>query len=177
MFNRVMWCAAGLLMLVAASGFARAEESPISFVSGPFAGAVAEETDHQQETLTEMAGTKTSDSAVFRANGMVALVYWARLSMDYRWEEGNDIEALTRLVQRAFNASGAVTLRSDRRSVDSFDARYRIVSLTGTGDRCGVFVLRRIKNLISGFACAPSGRDVPVEAVMEGISINNVIGP
>jgi hypothetical protein len=177
MFNRVMRCAVGLLVLAAASGPARAEESPISFVSGPLAGAVAEETEHKQETLTEMAATKTSDSAVFRANNMVALVYWARLSMDYRWQEGNDIDSLTGLVQRAFDATGAVTLRSDRRSVNGFDARYRIVSLTGTNDRCGVFVLRRIKNLISGFACAPGGRDVPVEAVMEGISINNVIGP
>jgi|GEM_PF-1919695 len=178
MVNRMMRCAAGLLVLAAMSGPARAEESPISFVAGPFAGATAEETEHKQEDLTEMGATKTSNSAVFRANGMVALVYWSRLSLDYRWlDGGNDLNSLSSLVQRAFKASGTVLVRGDRTSVNGFMADYRIVSLTGTNDRCGLFILKRNKNLISGFACAPSGRDVPVEAVMEGISIDNVIGP
>jgi hypothetical protein len=170
--------AAGLVVLAAFSVQARADDSPIRFVSGPFAGAAAQETQHKQETLAEMSGTKTSDSAVFRAGGMVSFVYWARLSMDYRWQEGGvDLAALSSMVGHSFNATGISVIRGDRTTVNGFSAQYRLISLTGTNNRCGIFILKRAQHLISGFACDPTGRDVPVQAVMEGISIDHVIGP
>ena len=178
MFQHLRRCAAGVLIAVAASTPALAEESPIRFASGPLAGAAAEDPKHEQETLAEMSGSKTSDSAVFRAGGLISFVYWARLSMDYQWREGGvDLAALSSMVGHTFNAKGISVISGDRITVNGFSAQYRLISLTGTNNRCGVFILRRSRNLISGFACDPSGRDVPVQAVMEGISIDHVIGP
>jgi hypothetical protein len=169
--------AAGLVVLAAFSVQARADDSPIRFVSGPFAGAAAQDPKHEEETLYEASGTRTTDTAVFRAGDMVALVDWSRLSMDYRWADGAVLDSLSAAVGHVFKAKGVSTVRGDRTTVHGFSAQYRVIGLTGSNDRCGVFVLKRVRNMISGFACGPGGRDVPIEAVMEGISIDHVIGP
>lgn len=169
--------AAGLLALAAFSLPAMADESPIRFVSGPFAGATAENATHDEEHLSEAAGTKRTDAATFNANGLIALVHWSRLSGGYRWRDSDYLAPLSALVGRLFKANGVVTIRGDRTTVNGYLAQYRIISLTGPDNRCGTFILKRASHLISGFTCAPKGADVPLPSVMEGLSIDGVIGP
>lgn len=177
MFNRVMRCAAGLLMLAAASGLARAEESPISFVSGPFAGIAAEEPEHTERMASEGSGTVREDTAMFSKGDLFAFVAWSRLPGGYHWQDSDRLPSMSRTAQRAFKATGFTVVRGDRVTVNGYLAQYRIINLTGgSGERCGVFDLNRANHLILGTVCAATG-DVPMMAVLQGLSIDNVIGP
>lgn len=170
--------AAGLLALAASWLPALADDSPIRFASGPFAGAVAEDAKHEVKTLSEAGGgSSVADTAVFRANGLVAFVGWSRLTGRYIWRDGDYHVGLSRSLQRIFNATGVTVLQSDRITVNGYLAQYRLVGLTGVDRRCGVFVLKRQKHLIQGFTCGSTNQDVQLQAVMEGLSIDGVIGP
>lgn len=176
MFDRVMRFAAGFLVLVAASGPARAEESPISFVSGPLAGVAAENTKHIEQQEADGAGTVRADRATFSTRELLAYVDWSRLPGGYRWRDTDRLPGLSEMAQRVFDATGFTVLRSDEASVNGYRMRYRIVSLTGSGKRCGVFDLQRRSHLIQGLVCTAAG-EVPLMAVLQGLSIDNVIGP
>ena len=80
------------------------------------------------------------------------------------------------MAQRVFKASGFTVLRGDQTSLNGYRMRYRMISLTGSGERCGVFDLQRRSHLIQGLVCAASG-EAPLMAVLQGLSIDNVIGP
>lgn len=176
MFNRVMRCAAGLLVLVAASWPAWAEESPIRFVSGPFAGVAAKEAKHTEDMASEGSGTVRTDSAAFSTRQLFAHVEWARLPGGYRWRDSDRIASLSQWVQRALKATAFTVVRGDSTSVNGYRAQYRIITLTGADERCGVFDLQRANHLIQGVVCGVGG-EVPLMAVLQGLSIDNVIGP
>lgn len=176
MFNRVMRCATGLLVLAAASWPAQAEESPISFVSGPFAGAAAEDAKHTESMASEGSGTVRMDVATFSTRQYVAHVEWARLPGGYHWQDDNRVASLSRWVQSAFKATAFTVVRGDNTSVNGYRAQYRIIALTGADERCGVFDLHRGSNLIQGAICGVGG-EVPLLAALEGLSIDNVIEP
>lgn len=178
MFDRVLRCAMGVFAMAAFSWPALAEESPISFVSGPLQGAVAENVKHKEDTLAHSAfGAVTTDTAVFKAGAIVAWVNWSRLGGHYRWQDDNMVAGLSDDVKDAFDATGFSILESDRRSVNGYLGQYRRISLAGIDRRCVVFALMRRNHLIQGFACAPSGQPFDAQAVMDGISIEGVIGP
>ncbi|MGO1074730.1 hypothetical protein [Inquilinus sp. CA228] len=176
MFNRVMRCAAWLLVLVAASGPARAEESPIGFVSGPLAGVAAENTKHIEEQAADGGGIVRVDTATFSTRELLAYVDWSRLPGGYTWRDTDRLPSLSEMAQRVFKASGFTVLRGDQTSLNGYRVRYRMISLTGAGERCGVFDLQRRSHLIQGVVCAASG-EAPLMAVLQGLSIDNVIGP
>ena len=176
MFNRVMQWAAGLLVLVAASGSVRAEESPISFVSGPLAGVVAEDPKHIEEQAADGGGIVRVDTAIFSTRELLAYVDWSRLPGGYTWRDTDRLPSLSGMAQRVFKASGFTVLRGDQTSLNGYRVRYRMISLTGAGERCGVFDLQRRSHLIQGLVCAASG-EAPLMAVLQGLSIDNVIGP
>lgn len=177
MLNRAMRCAAGVIAAAVFSWPALAEESPISFVSGPLQGAAAENVKHKGEALAHSAfGAVTSDSAVFKAGPMLAWIDWSRLGGHYRWQD-NDVASLSNEVKDIFDATGFTILESDTLTVNGYAARYRKISLIGIDRRCGVFALMRRNHMVQGFACAPAARAFTVQAVMEGISIDGVIGP
>jgi hypothetical protein len=178
MLNRAMRCAAGVIAAAVFSWPALAEESPISFVSGPLQGAAAENVRHKEQTLAHSAfGAVTSDSAVFKSGPMLAWVNWSRLGGHYGWQDDNRVAQLSDDVKENFEATGFTILESDRITVNGYLAQYRKISLIGIDRRCGVFALMRRTHLIRGFACAPAARAFTVQAVMEGISIDGVIGP
>lgn len=177
MFNRAMRCAAGVIAAAVLSWPALAEDSPISFVSGPLQGAVAENVEHNEESLAHSAfGAVTTDTAVFKSGPMLAWVNWSRLGGHYGWQD-NDVGSLSNEVKDIFDATGFTILESDRITVNGYSAQYRKISLIGIDRRCGVFALLRRTHLIQGFACAPASRAFTVRDVMEGISISGVIGP
>lgn len=178
MFDRVLQCALGVFAMAAFSWPALAEESPISFVAGPLKGAVAENVKHKEDTLAHSAfGAVTTDTAVFKAGAMISWVNWSRLGGHYRWQDDNMVAGLSDEVKDAFDATGFTILESDRRSVNGYVGQYRRISLTGIDRRCGVFALMRRNHLIQGFVCAPSSQPYTLQDVMEGISIDGVIGP
>ncbi|MGK9235732.1 hypothetical protein KXS07_28725 [Inquilinus limosus] len=178
MFDRMMRCAAGVIAAAMFSWPALAEESPISFVSGPLQGAAAENVKHKEETLAHSAfGAVKSDTAVFKSGPMLAYVDWSRLGGHYRWQDDNIVASLSDSVKEIFDATGFTILESDRITVNGYLAQYRRISLIGIDRRCGVFALMRRNHLISGFACAPFTRPFTVQEVMAGISIDGVIGP
>lgn len=177
MIKRMMRCAAGIAVLAALSGPALAEESPISFVSGPLAGVAAENPKHEEEQASEGSGTVRSDTATFETRGLFAFVDWSRLPGGYHWRSTDRVVTLSRWLQRAFKASGFTVVRGDRTTVNGYLTQYRILTLDGTGQRCGVFDMERANHLIQGAVCAPNGGEVPLLTVLQGLSINNVIGP
>jgi hypothetical protein len=175
MFNRMMRCVA-LLVFAAASWPAWAEESPISFVSGPLAGVAARDAKHTEEMASEGAGIVRIDTAGFSTRQLFAHVEWARLPGGYRWQDSDRIASLSRWVQGALKATAFTVVRGDSSTVNGYRAQYRIITLTGADERCGVFDLHRANHLIQGVVCGVGG-EVPLMAVLEGLSINNVIGP
>lgn len=177
MFDRVLRRALALVAMAAVSWPALAEESPISFVAGPLKGAVAENVKHEEESLAHSAfGAVKTDSAVFKAGPMIGYVNWSRLGGHYRWQD-EDVSGLSDSVKEIFDATGFTILESDQVSVNGYFARYRKISLIGIDRRCGVFAMTRRNHLVQGFACAPFSQAFRVQDVMEGISINGVIGP
>lgn len=176
MFDRVLWGALGCLVVVTLSPAARAEESVIAFVSGPLAGAVAENVKQDEDNNLAERGTRIGESASFRSGGMLAYVGWARLGGNYAWQD-TGLNGLTDSVRKAFDASGATVVSGDRGEINGFRAQYRDVRLTGTPWRCGVFDLQRVTNSIVGFACRRDDRAVPIVAILEGLSIKGVIAP
>ncbi|MBW8728701.1 MAG: hypothetical protein JF625_26585 [Inquilinus limosus] len=177
MIHRLMRCAAGVLVVAAMSWPALAEDSPIGFVSGPLAGAAARNAKHTEEQASDGGGIVRTDTATFSTRGLVVSVDWARLPGGYHWRDTDRIAGLSQSVQRWLKATGFTVVRGDRTSVNSFLTQYRIISLSGTGARCGVFDMSRTNHLIQGAVCAPNGGEVPLLAVLQGLSINNVIGP
>jgi len=177
MIHRIVRCAAGALVLAALSWPALAEESPIDFVSGPLAGAAAKNPKHTEEQASEGSGTVRSDTATFSAGEFLAYVDWSRLPGGYRWNDTDHLGSLAESVQRWLKATGFSMVRGDRTTVNSFLAQYRIISLSGTSDSCAVFDLRRANHMILGAVCRSRGGEVPVMAVLQGLSIDNVIGP
>lgn len=177
MIHRMLRCAAGALVLAALSWPALAEESPIDFVSGPLAGAAARNAKHSEAQASEGSGVVRTDTATFEAGGLFAFVDWSRLPGGYHWRSSDRIGSLTTWLQEALKATGFSVLRGDRTTVNGYLTQYRIVSLTGSNDRCGVFDMQRANHLIQGAVCVPNGADVPVMAVLQGLSIDNVIGP
>ncbi|OWJ56746.1 hypothetical protein [Inquilinus limosus] len=178
MFDRVSRYAIGVFAMAAFSWPALAEESPISFVSGPLQGAVAENVEHKEDTLAHSAfGAMTTDTAVFKAGGMIAYVDWSRLGGHYGWKDTDVVASLSDDVKDIFEATGFTILESDRMSVNGYLSRYRKIALTGIDRRCGVFAMTRRTHMITGFACAPSRQAFRVQDVMDGISIDGVIGP
>ncbi len=169
-------CAAGLFALAAFCLPARAEDSVISFVSGPFAGAAAEDVRRDEDNNLAERGTRIGESAVFRSNGMVAYVSWARLGGNYVWQD-TGLNGLTENVRQAFDATSVTVLSGDRDTVNGFKTQYRDVRLAGPPRRCGVFTLQRAMNSIVGFACRREDRAVPILTILEGLSIDGVIGP
>ncbi|WP_155888914.1 hypothetical protein [Inquilinus limosus] len=169
-------CAAGLLALAAFCLPARAEPSVIAFVSGPLSGAAAEEVKRDQDNNLAEGGTKVSESAVFRAGGLLAYVKWSRLGGYYAWQDSG-LNGLTEDVRQVFDAAGATVVSGDYGEVNGFRAQYRDIRLTGSPRRCGVFELRRVKSRIIGFACRTEDQAVPILAILQGLSIDGVIGP
>jgi len=177
MFDRMFRRAMGVFAVAVLSWPALAEESPISFVSGPLQGAVAENVKHDEESLAHSAfGAVKTDTAVFKSGPMLAWVNWSRLGGHYRWQD-NDVGSLSNEVKDVFDATGFTILESDSITVNGYAARYRKISLIGIDRRCGVFALMRRNHMVQGFACAPAARAFTVQQVMEGISIDGVIGP
>ena len=176
MFNRVMRRAAGIFVLAALSWPALAEDSPISFVSGPLAGVVAENAKHIEVQEADGGGTVRADRATFSTRDLLAYVDWSRLPGGYTWRDSDRLPSLSEMAQRVFKASGFTVLRGDQTSLNGYRMRYRMISLTGAGERCGVFDLQRRSHLIQGVVCAASG-EAPLMAVLQGLSIDNVIGP
>lgn len=177
MFDRMLRCAVAVLAMAAVSGPALAEESPISFVSGPLKGAAAQNVKHEEKTLPHSAfGSMQTDTAVFKSGAMIGYVDWSRLGGHYRWQD-EDTSALSDSVKEAFDATGFTILESDQITVNGYLARYRKISLAGVDRRCGVFTMMRRNHLVEGFACAPSAQAFRVQDVMQGISIDGVIGP
>ncbi|MGK9235731.1 hypothetical protein KXS07_28720 [Inquilinus limosus] len=176
MFNRVMRCAVGLLVLAAACGPARAEDSPIGFVSGPLAGVPAENVKHIEEQAADGGGIVRVDTATFSTRDLLAYVDWSRLPGGYSWRDTDRLPSLSEMARRVFKASGFTVVRGDQTSLNGYRMRYRIISLTGASERCGIFDLQRRSHLIQGVVCSAAG-EVPLMATLEGLSINNVIGP
>ncbi|MFE0758871.1 hypothetical protein ACFW16_33245 [Inquilinus sp. NPDC058860] len=174
MFNRMMRCA--LLVLAAASWPAWAEESPIGFVSGPLAGVPAENAKHIEEQAADGGGIVRVDTATFSTRNLLAYVDWSRLPGGYSWRDTDRLPSLSQMAQRVYKATGFTVVRGDQTTVNGYRARYRVISLTGSGERCGVFDLQRRSHLIQGVVCAAAG-EVPLMAALEGLSIDNVIGP
>lgn len=169
------------VVILAATGMlsqARADGSPISFVSGPLQGAEPENVKHEEESLAHSAfGAVKTDTAVFRSGPMIAFVDWSRLGGHYRWQDDDTVARLSDDVKEIFEATGFTLLQSTDGGVNGFRAQYRMIGLTGIDRRCGVYVLRRLSHLIQGFVCAPGNRPFRVEDVMQGIVIDGVIGP
>ncbi|MFE0758869.1 hypothetical protein ACFW16_33235 [Inquilinus sp. NPDC058860] len=176
MMRGISSCAAGLLALAALCLPARAEDSVIAFESGPFAGAAAEDVKRDEDNNLAERGTRVGESAVFRSNGMLAYVSWARLGGNYVWQD-TGLNGLTENVRRALDATSVTVLSGDRDTVNGFKAQYRDIRLAGPPWRCGVFALQRAMNSIIGFACRKEDRAVPILAILEGLSVDGVIGP
>jgi hypothetical protein len=176
MVRGILSCAAGLIALAAFSLPAAAEPSVIAFVSGPLAGATAEDVKHEEDNNLAERGTQVTETAVFRSNGLFAWVQWSRLGGNYVWRQ-DDLDRFTDNVRQALKATGAKVISGDRISVGGFTAQYRDVDLTGTPNRCGIFDLGRGKNSIIGFACRRDGQAVAVPAILQGLSVKNVIEP
>lgn len=177
MIHRMMRRAAGVLVVAALSWPALAEDSPISFVSGPLAGVAAENAKHTERQASEGSGTVRTDTATFETGQLFAFVDWSRLPGGYHWGASDRIASLSSWVQRVFKATSFTVVRGDRTSVNGYLTQYRIITLTGSGERCGVFDLQRTNHLIQGAVCAPNGGEVPLLTVLQGLSIDNVIGP
>jgi hypothetical protein len=177
MVRGILSCAAGLLALAAFSLPAAAEPSVISFVSGPLAGAAAEDVKHEEDNNLAERGTKVSESATFRSNGMLAWIQWSRLGGGhYVWRD-DGLGELTDNIRKVFKATGATVLSGDRAGISGFNGQYRVVDLVGTPSRCGIFHLGRSQNSIIGFVCRRDGQAVPVLAVMQGLAVQGVIQP
>ncbi|MGK9166089.1 hypothetical protein KXR53_07315 [Inquilinus limosus] len=172
----ILSCAAGLLALAAFYLPARAEQSRITFTSGPFAGTTAEEVERQENGELATPGIEASEAVLFRARGMVARVRWWRWNGYYSWWDATLNEQIANL-QRRFKPTGVAIIGSDRIAIQGFDGQFRSLDLTGTPLRCGVFKLRRGEDHIVGVACRPDGQAMPVSALVRGLSIEGVIGP
>jgi hypothetical protein len=168
-------CAAGLFVLAAFCLPATAEESPIQFLSGPFAGATPFSASHREESLH--AGKMTTDTAKFSAGNLTAYVDWSRISLDYVWTDFSVLDDWIDGLRRLFKASGVTVLDSDRVTVNGFLAQYKLVIFTGADRRCGAFVVSRIRHRFIGYACGPQAQQIPVRAVLEGLAVDGVIGP
>ncbi|MGK9166091.1 hypothetical protein KXR53_07325 [Inquilinus limosus] len=176
MFYRMMRCFVGILVLVAMCRPALAEDSPIRFVSGPLAGVAAENPKHIEVQAADGGGIIRADSATFSTRDLLAYVEWSRLPGGYSWRDTDRLPSLSEMAQRVFKASGFTVVRGDQTSVNGYRMRYRIIRLTGSGESCGAFDLQRRSHLIEGVVCRASG-EVPLMTVIEGLSIDNVIGP
>lgn len=171
----ILSCAAGLFAPAALCLPAWAEDSPIRFVSGPFAGAAAYSTSHREQPLE--TGKMTTDTAKFRAGDLTAYVDWSRISMDYVWTDPKVLDRWVDGLAQLFKASGVTILESDRITVNGFLAQYKLVTFTGADRRCGAFVMGRVRQRFIGYACGPQAHQVPVRSVLEGLSVDGVIGP
>src|SRR5690348_5856868 len=106
MLRGILSCAAGLLALAAFSLPVLAEESPISFASGPLAGAVAKNVKHTEKALESAGGRRFSDTATFQSGAYIGWVDWSRLNLRYVWRDTGQMEDLTDMVKEAFEATG-----------------------------------------------------------------------
>lgn len=185
MIKCLLSCAAWVSALAAFSLPALAEptvtelgsNTPIDFASGPFAGVAAKGAKHMQEQTSEDSSTVRTDTATFETANLFGFFDWSRLPGGYRWQDTGFTERLSVLAQDIFKASGFTVLEGNRTSVNGYIADYRQIEIKGSGERCGVFALKRAHHLIQGVVCGPKGRNVPVQAVMQGLSIDGVIGP
>jgi hypothetical protein len=114
MVRRVAGAAFGLLVLAAWSAPAVAEQSTIAFVSGPLAGAMAQDVERKEDSNLAEGGTMVSESAIFASHGVTAYIQWTRLGGQYAWQDGG-LDELTKDVQNALKASGAAVTGSGRR--------------------------------------------------------------
>ena len=170
--------AAGLIAWAALTGTASAEDAPIEFVSGPFAGAVGQDTVHKENQLDY--GYETENRARFAAGPYVGEVQWLKLSGNYYRRDPNAIGRLTRMVEHVFGVGGSRTVDGDQKSVNGFLAQYRRIEIgigTSTPKNCAVYYMTRQPDSIYGYVCGPAGQPVPLDATMNGLSIRNVIGP
>jgi len=167
--------AAGLFVLAAFCLPAQAEDSPIRFVSGPFAGAVAYSTTHREEPLE--TGKMTTDTAKFRAGNLTAYIDWSRITMDYVWTDPRVLDRWVDGMANLFKATGTTVLESDRITVHGFLAQYKLVIFTGADRRCLAFVVQRVRHRFIGYACGPQAQQISMRSVLEGLSVDHVIGP
>ncbi|WP_395675235.1 hypothetical protein [Inquilinus sp.] len=178
MVRGILSCAAGLLALAAFSLPALADASPISFVSGPLAGAVAQDAKHEEEALEVAGGRRFSDEAFFQSGDYVGWVDWSRLNLRYRWRDTGQMDDLTDMVKRAFKASGVEGITGGQDGLGGFISQYRTFRLTGARPmNCGVFGLHRRNDWISGFACTQGQGPIPLRAVIEGLAVKDVLEP
>ncbi|TSD87968.1 hypothetical protein FFK22_015080 [Mycobacterium sp. KBS0706] len=136
----------------------------------------AEDAKHIEVQEADGGGIVRADRAVFSTRELLAYVDWSRLPGGYTWRDSDRLPSLSEMAQRVFKASGFTVLRGDQTTVNGYRLRYRMISLTGSGERCGVFDLQRRSHLIQGLVCAAAG-EAPLMAVLQGLSIDNVIGP
>ncbi|MGO1074728.1 hypothetical protein [Inquilinus sp. CA228] len=176
MTRGILSCAAGLFILAAFCLPAQAEPSVIAFVSGPFAGATAQEVERQEDSQRATEGIEASEAVVFRARDMIARVRWWRWNGYYSWWDATLNEQTAKL-QNRFKATGIAVTGNDRIAIKGFDGQAQSLDLTGTPQRCGVFKLRRGEDHIVGVACRWDGQPMPVSALVRGLSVDGVIGP
>ncbi|KGM31777.1 hypothetical protein P409_25250 [Inquilinus limosus MP06] len=154
-------------------------DTPIRFVSGPFAGVAVRSATHSDEPLD--ANTPyAQDDARFEAGGLRLSIHWARLGRGHAWKLAADPALLDTWVETLRKTNGGLTtivLESSRDPVSGLPAVTKTVVYTGADRRCGVFVMGREGNRINGYLCGAASQAIPLRATLQGLSIAGVTGP
>lgn len=154
-------------------------DTPIRFVSGPFAGVAVKTGSHLDDTFA--ANTPyAQDQAIYEAAGLRLSVYWARLGGGHVWPTAADpalLDEWVEILRKTNSGLTTIVLESSREPVNGLPAVTKTVVYTGVDRRCGVFVLGRDEHRINGYLCGAGSRAIPLAATLQGLSIKGVVGP
>jgi hypothetical protein len=153
--------------------------TPIRFVSGPFARVVVGNAYHIDEPLDD--GTPyAQDDASFEAGGLRLSIHWARLGGDHVWATAADpalLDEWIEILRKTNSGLATIVLESSREPVNGLPAVTKTVVYTGADRRCGVFVLGRDEHRVNGYLCGAGGQAIPLSATLQGLSIAGVVSP
>jgi hypothetical protein len=153
--------------------------TPIRFVSGPFAGVAVGNAYHLDAPRDD--GTPyAQDDADFEAGGLRLSIHWGRLGGDHVWVTAADpalLDKWVEILRKTNSGLTTVVLESSREPVNGLPAVTKTVVYTGVERRCGVFVLGREEHRINGYLCGAANRTIPLAATLQGLSIAGVVGP
>lgn len=153
--------------------------TPIRFVAGPLAGVMARSGYVGDYCRPDRVGV-AHNSARYEVAGLTLYIHWHRMEDGYVWAAPTDPQQLDRHIEtlrKIAEGYSTIVLESSREPLNGVPALTRIVVFTGADRRCGVFALGRGRDLIDGDLCGAGGQPVPLRAVLQGLSVDGVIGP
>lgn len=154
-------------------------DTPIRFVSGPFAGVAVRTGSHLDQPF-DADTPYAQDQAIYEAAGLRLTIHWARLGGGHIWTTAADpalLDEWVEILRKTNSGLTTIVLESSREPVNGLPAVTKTVVYTGADRRCGVFVLGRDANRISGHLCGAGSQAIPLRATLLGLSIKGVVGP